>query len=278
MLFLAFLKRLMNIGIPAMAVIDYITMRNTNGFMLGHELAWSRSPEEVQAFFSFLSTFLEEGQQQDILTLSRWFSVMHSLVRLITKKEWTIGHFIACHQDADTFLSYCDFLRSLNHLENKGDITNYLREKTNHDYDMYHLLLVRDDGKKLYQLICHAIFDGMEDKKKLGEKKELVFAYMLTLPKEEQTLALQQALTPTHPLHDFFAIKRGNFEPNDKRGLFAKIKAALKKLYDGQDVTKASLFTSRNLQTNLFSQTMPSNHVLQPIYEPRNNQQTRSIK
>jgi hypothetical protein len=174
-------------------------------------------------FLSFLSSFLGEGiAPQEIF---EYLSAPCGSVDIKNfKTGWTMGHLLAKSQNASVIMQFFELLTTLNKLGvDQDSIKDYLNSDDVHKNNIYLYPVERLRDKELYQLICNNIFKDMKDKKALAMKKEAIFNYMMTLVGEEKKEALQNALTPSHPLHEFFSIKRGHRETSLNRGMLAKI-------------------------------------------------------
>ncbi len=242
MIFLTTLTTFIEMGMAPADIIKYLmTLEVTaqtapniaNSSTISHAVAAIQAPETAQYYLSFLEKCIKQHSNQlDILALIRWNALLNSFVMLRTRQGATVGHYIANSQDATTIIQYCRFLETINKTDSHFNLTNVLRDNGNGKIgNMYTYMVQKQNGENLYQLICENIFTGMENKSKLAEKKEVVFDYIMSLPFDEKLQALKNSLTPTHPLHDFFILKRTkllihSFSPS----IITQIQAELDKL------------------------------------------------
>lgn len=228
--YIELLKYLQLNQITARQLFNLISIQSEAGFNFLNNLARYNDKKSLDLIFELLYHFSLQGIKPT------------EIIEFVNNKmldNWSLGHQIARYHKAETIIYFLDFLNNMG--MKKEDICALLHTKTNNNVNMYKIMVYYNDAKNLYQLICAGVFLDLRDKtildNHLKKNKEKILDFILSLPLAEKIKALENALTPAHPLYDFFAIKRGIKDTNLESGTFQKIQVALKKAKETPDIT-----------------------------------------
>lgn len=239
--YLSFLRKLMEYSVSAQEILALLQIVTATNDTLGHFIAFARDAASTRDYLHLLNDLIQSGvNAKEIFAL---VSIKNSLGN-------TLGHLIAGYQDEGVMQSYLRLLMTCLKAGCRArDVYDLLtspmpkKNLLSFEKNILSPTVHKSNACTIYLLVKTRLLHEA-DYYALASYKEIVFAHILTLSKNDKIYALKSALKPDHTFNKLFKLKSSLLD--DPNILLGKIKRELKKLLPNknQSINKITNFST----------------------------------